>query len=231
MISIVLVEQDIRNLDEISSLISEQKDLEIRGSGRDSYDAIQLVKKHKPDIVLLDTNEKIKKGSDISCVLKRYSPSTAIVFICRRIEDSLIHEMMKGAITGCLLKDSDLNHLGVILRDIHNGEPYINSHITARVFQILAKYYNDKDHIHQENETVHSNRKSRQNTPADFSKSELKILRCFTQGYSPEEITKKLFLKKGTVRNYICSIMRKAGLSNRTQIVLYAQQNGFDTEL
>lgn len=238
MINIVLVEHDVRDKEAISSLISSQDDLVIQGSGKDNYDAIVLIKKYKPDILLLNAAPESNDGAKISCVLKRYSPATAIVILCARVEDSLIHEMVKGSITGCLLKDSDMNRLVMILRGIHRGEHYINYRITRRALQILAGYYYGEartrraeplaeDRLSVPLVPARNMRAKPDSIPANFSMGELKVLYYIAQGYSSKDIAASLFLKEGTVRNYISSIMRKAELKTRTQIVLYAQQHGF----
>jgi len=221
MIKLVVVEDDFRYIDEISKLISVQNDLAIMGVGKDNYDAINLVQKIKPDIILLDIGSEADNGTEISFILKRYSPATSIVILDVCIRDILIHEMIKGAITGYLLKDSDMNHLAGILRGIYKGEPYINSRIMARAFKILGDHYRVKNGIHSET-NAHQNDK-----PVHFSKNEFRMLRFISEGYSVKEISKFLYLKEGTVRNYISSIMQKTGTKARTQIVLYAQQFGF----
>ena len=219
MINIVVVEDDTGNKDEITKLVSVQSDLEILGLGKDNYDAISLVKKFKPDILLLDTEPEIDNKTEISCILKRYSPKTAIVIICARVRDSIIYEMAKGTITGYLLKDSDMSHLIMILREIYRGVPYINYQITVRMFQILAKYDREK--------AVFSNktRITKKNfTLAKFTDTEFLIFKYISEGYSVREAAKFLCLKEGTVRNYISSIMQKTGSKTRTQIVLYARK-------
>ena len=113
-----------------------------------------------------------------------------------------------------------MNRLAAILRGVHGGESYVNAQITARAFQILADFFRGKNPDAQmRDENGHS-------LLADFSRAELKVLRHIAKGCSSKEIAQNLGLKDGTVRNYISSLMQKAGLKNRTQIVLYAQQNG-----
>jgi DNA-binding NarL/FixJ family response regulator len=126
------------------------------------------------------------------------------------------------------MKDTDMSYLAIILRGIYKGEHYINSKIMARAFQIFTKYY-QKASFNKEIQAAELSYKKNKLNLTDFSKSELKILSYITKGYSSKDIAKSLYLKEGTVRNYVSSIMKKTGLKERTQIVLYAQQYGFDT--
>jgi DNA-binding NarL/FixJ family response regulator len=233
MIRIILVDDDARSKEEITNLIAPQNDIVIQGMGNDYFDAIMLVKKYKPDIALLDATLGFYDGNEIPCTLKRYSPSTAIVIICSSIKDSFIQGMVKGTITGCLLKDQDMDHLEIIIRSIYKGEYYVNPQITVRAFQMLAGYFQKKTYLSSGTELIkkHVPEKVQPGKnyifAADFSKSELRILRYIASGNVSKEIAKILNLKDGTVRNYISAIMRKTGLKTRAQLILFARQKGF----
>ncbi|MDR0314153.1 MAG: response regulator transcription factor [Treponema sp.] len=233
MIRIILVDDDARSKEEITHLIASQNDIVIQGMGNDYFDAIMLVKKYKPDIALLDASLGFYDGNEIPCTLKRYSPGTAIVIICSSIKDSFIKGMVKGTITGCLLKDQDMANLEIILRNIYKGEYYVNSQITVRAFQILAGYFQKKAQLSRGTELVRKYIPEKAQPGnnnvfvTDFSKSELRILRYIAKGYVSKEIAKDLNLKDGTVRNYISAIMRKTGLKTRAHLILYARQKGF----
>jgi len=220
MIRIVLVEDNDIEKEKITEMISAQNDLMIMGLGKDNYDAIKLVDKYKPDIVLIDASREKDEKVEISGILKRYSPETTVVILSASVKDSLIQEMAKGIIKDCLLKELDMGRLTFILRGIYRGEHYINSKISARAFQILAAYYNRGTGTETAEE-------KHEKIPARFSRAELKILRLIAKGYSGKDIASLLSFKDGTVRNYTSSIIKKARLKNRAQIVLFAQEYGF----
>ncbi|MCL2832598.1 MAG: response regulator transcription factor [Treponema sp.] len=221
MINIILVSSDVRVKEEISSIITSHKDLVLQGLGKDIYDAITMVRKHRPDIVLLDADLISNDGLEICNTLKRNSPASAIAMISTSVRDFLIHGIVSRIFNGCLLKDSDMNQLVKILRKIYLGEHYVNSKIIARAYEIIADYFKGTaavEFITKEKKFI--------TRPIDFSNSELDVLRLVTKGHNTKEIARSLYLKDGTVRNYLSSIMHKAGVSNRTQMVLYAQQYG-----
>ena len=220
MIKIVLVDVNEEGKDQITNRISSHKDLMIQGTGKDNYDAIMLVSKFHPDIVMLNATLGIYDGVEITCILKRCSPSTEIVIFSSRIEDRLIREVVKGKITGCLLMSTDMDRLAVILRGIYHGEYYVNSRIAARAFQILGEYYKGK---------VPEKEQSREKSISfilNLSRMELRILRLVADGCTSKEMAQTLSLKEGTIRNYISQVMHKTGLKTRTQVVLYALHNG-----
>ena len=220
MIKVILVNNNIREKEEISAVISSHRDLTIQALGNDNYDAVALVKKYKPDIVLLEAALIFNDGMEINKTLKRYSPATSIVVYSSQVRDSLIKAMVNGVLTDCLIKDHDMARLAIILRKIYRGEHYINPRITARANQMLADFFTGKITPPSINEEIPLF------VPADFSKSELDVLRLVTMGYNSKEISGYLYLKEGTVRNYISSIIQKTGVKNKTQVVLYAQKWG-----
>ena len=224
MITIVLVQNDVRVKDELNTLISTQKDMLIQDMGNDGYDAIMLAKKLKPDIILLDAALGNTGKMEIISTLKRYSPASAIVIFSNGVKDYLIQGIANGTITDCLLKDSDMVRLDIILREIYRGKHYVNPQLTDRALQILAGFYQGKN---VDNEHC---QKKKEVFSTDFSNTELYIMRYLSEGYTSKEIAKILFLKVGTVRNYISSIMQKAGVKSRTQIVLYTQEYGLGKE-
>ena len=226
MINLVLVENDVYFKKMMFDNLICQEDLAIRGFGKDYYDAIILVKKYKPDIAIINSapdNLEI----DIARVLKRYSPETTIVILSNNVKDNLIIEMAKGTITNYLLKEYDIKHLASIIRGIYSGEHYINPRINARIFQILADYYQIKEIYQREASQLMNNEIKNHNFRENFTRTELEIIHYISKGYSSKDMASSLYIKEGTVRNCISSIMRKTKLKTRTQIVLYAQQYGF----
>ena len=218
MINIVLIQHDKHDRENLSELISVQRDLEILGTGEDSYDAIMLVKKHRPDIVILDCLQDTDDEMEISCILKRYSPSTTIVFICTGIKDSLIRKIINGNITDCLLRGADMIHLIRIIREIHKGEHYINPMVTARALQVMTgtgRKESGPAGLNENNSCI----------LPDFSKTEIRILCLVAKGCSGKDIARSLSYKDGTIRNYISSLIHKTGMKNRSQLILYAQKN------
>jgi DNA-binding NarL/FixJ family response regulator len=213
MISIVVIDDKIQDMERIKCLLHSQGDLELRGFGKDGYDAVRLVNSIKPDIAILDISLDLFYGVEISHLLKRDSPGTAIVTMSSQADINLIKRTVNGAVAACILKEVDFNQLAEILRKVHEGEYYFNPHVCIMAFQILA------DMLQAPAAGAHI-------LPAGLSKTEMKILAFLGEGYSDKEIAGKVKLKPGTVRNYISRIMHKAGLKNRAQAAAYAIKNG-----
>jgi DNA-binding NarL/FixJ family response regulator len=226
MISIVVIDDEIQDMERIKHLLHSQGDLELRGFGKDGYDAIRLVNSIKPDIAILDIGLDQFCGVEISHLLKRNSPSTAIVAMGSQADIDLVKRAVNEAVAAYILKETDFNQLAEILRKVHRGENYFNPLISTLVFRILAN-------LLQKPAADPSARAGRKNFPkrldlsiSEFSRTEMRILAAIGEGYSNKEIADKLKLSGGTIRNYISRAMRKAGLKSRTQAAVYAVKNG-----
>ncbi|AEF80637.1 response regulator transcription factor [Leadbettera azotonutricia] len=221
MISIVVIDDEIQDIERIKYLLHSQGDLELRGFGKDGYDAIRLVRSIKPDIAILNISLALYCGVEISHLLKRDSPSTAIVAMGSQLDINLIKRVVNEAVAAYILKE-DFNHLAEILRKVHEGEYYFNPLICTQAFRILASLLQKP----AAGDYIPSACKKESDFPAGLSRTEMKILALIGEGYSDKEIAGKLKLKNGTVRNYISRIMRKGCLKSRPQAIAYAIKNG-----
>jgi DNA-binding NarL/FixJ family response regulator len=237
MISVILVEDVDQDRECIISLLKSHADFAIMDFGYDGYDAIALSKKHKPDIAILNLNLNFFNEIEVSHLLKNNSPGTSVVLMSSRVEIHKMKKSVEGKISAYLLKEEDLKNLAAILRQVKAGEMYVNHRIGMWAFNLLAELLHGKRHhgkltLHEEQ---YSNLYSKQYSKLyseqydelfKLNRKELKILTFIGQGRSDKEISGRIHLTNGTVRNYISNVLRKTGLSNRAQLVRYAIDSG-----
>jgi DNA-binding NarL/FixJ family response regulator len=218
MINTIVIDPEQKDRERINNSLSLHQDFNVQGLGQDGYDAIKLVTSFKPDIALLDVNLD-NYGVDVLPLLRRQSPSTLVVILASKLDDKQIAKALGNNIAGFLLKDSDLDKLPLILRNIRFGECYINHRVSARIIHIFS-------------EMAGKGREKKlfprwvQPIPSGLSKTELRIMSYIGEGRSNKEIAEYLRLTAGTVRNYVSSAMHKTGLKDRTQMAIYALING-----
>jgi len=234
MINIVIVNTQKQDRDNISTLLSVQEDIKVLAHGKDGYDALKLIGCLKPDIAILDNHLEFIDGEEIPPLLKARSPSTAIVIMAAKISDNQLRRAVINEVSGFICKETDMETLPGILTRISEGGCFISPLLASRVLQLLAATdRKDKEMGHNAVGHVKPAVKKPPNSgytkffpsqdPAGYlSKMELNILTRIGEGRSSGEIAKSLGLAIGTVRNYISSIMRKTGVSNRSQMTRYA---------
>jgi DNA-binding NarL/FixJ family response regulator len=220
MIRILIISDREQDRNVIRPVLSAQDDFEIAGFGKDGYDALKLSGALKPDIVLIDLPRENKDKPGLVPMIKRRSPSTAVIILGADDGEDYVCKALSEGASGYVPGTAG-NELCNAVRIAHKGGRYITGGILERALSRLAdltQYRNMLNHL------FHSVKKRA--IPSNISRTELKIISCIGQGKSIKEIAEQLHLARGTIRNCVSSVMRKTGSRNRTQIALYAIQNG-----
>ena len=223
MIKTVIISSLKQDRDKLAGILSVNADIKVLAYGKDAYDALKLIGKLKPDIVILDNNLEYIDGEEIPPLLKARSPSTAVVILISRISDYSLIKAASNEILGLVNKKTDMPLFPQIIRCIYDGGCYISPYLATRVLQLLA----DKNRHVKPDRSLPA---GAYDDPTKYlSKTELQILTHIGDGLTSGEIAVRMNLAVGTIRNYISSVMRKTGLNNRSQMTRYAFLHGLVT--
>jgi DNA-binding NarL/FixJ family response regulator len=220
MIKIVIIADPAGGQNFLKNRVASQKDFRILGAGKDEYDALTLVSTFRPDIVLIDEYRKNIDGIEIAPLLRIKSPSTHIIILSAFDDEEHIYKALSNRIAGYLLKNGDYGKIAESIRAVYKGGIYYTPKIASRVFILISKLIK-RNGISQSNFP-----QNRTTIPPTISGIELRIMSLIGEGLSDKEIAETINRKPGTIRNYISSVMRKAGLRNRTEIAIYALKMG-----
>jgi DNA-binding NarL/FixJ family response regulator len=209
MIRIVIIDGQDSDRKDTEQILSAQGDFEVVGTGKDGCEAIRLVDSYKPDMLLLDINLSYLDGIKISSILNSRHPRTAVIILTRLDDEGHIRNALTNGVSGYLLKDKDMEKLAELIRLLHSNSWLIFPRAAAGFVQGEAQQKADRQF------------------PGNLSGLELQIIRHLGEGLEYQEIAEKMRLKMGTIRNHISVILRKTALRNRTQLALFAVQNGF----
>ena len=231
MVKAVVIYSQKQDREKIVSLLSVDGDIKVLASGKDGYDAIKLIGSLKPDIAILENHLEFIKGEEISPVLKVHSPSTAVVILVMRINDTQLLKAASNEVSGLVHTETDLNILPMIVRLICKGGSFISPALASRVLHLLslANPGNTNRRGFTENRARYKiparlsmKFLSGENPTRKLSRTEFRVLAHIGEGLTSSEIAERLDLKVGTVRNYVSAVKRKTGLSNRSQMARYA---------
>ena len=233
MISTVVIIPQKQDREKTASLLTAQSDFKVLAQGKDGYDALKLIGSLKPDIAVLDTHLEYIEGEEIPPLLRIRSPSTAVVILITRISDDQLYRAVSNEVSGFVCKETDMGMFPGILKCISEGGCFISPALAARVLHLVTGGFftrtAQKKGAAAETPLRHKGvgRFPPGEDPAGYlSKMELRILACIGEGYTSVEIAKNLDLVVGTVRNYVSTIMRKTGVTSRSQMVRYAFRYG-----
>ncbi|MDR2370153.1 MAG: response regulator transcription factor [Treponema sp.] len=224
MISVVIIDGGDG---QFASVLPPWNGIQIIGLGKDEYDTLMLVESKKPDAVVISLC-----NGGISCValvplLKRKSPRTAIVLYTTERGVKAVCDALDSGVSGYLLKPQDKDKLPATIKIACLGGWYVSPDIFGPPHTFIELLNRGRSLV--SGQKPHSRNAKLQEPPSlpvGISRTELRIMGRIGRAQSNKEIAEQLALTQGTVRNYISSAMRKAGLQNRTQIAIYALRNG-----
>ena len=192
----------------LRSLVGVKPEMELVGEAVDGEEAVEMAKKLKPDVIIMDLIMPRKDGVTAINEIKKKNHDAKILVLTSFSDDKNVFSAIKAGASGYLLKDSSPEELLQAIRDVHQGKSSLHPVIAQKVIQ----------EMHQPSDLPP--------TDEPLSEREVEVLRNVAQGMSNQEIAKALDIKEGTVRIHVGNILNKLQLANRTQAALYALREG-----
>jgi NarL family two-component system response regulator LiaR len=207
-IRILVVDDESVVREGVVAILSYQSDLEVVGEAVNGIDAVELARKTKPDVILLDMVMPKQDGLMTIPKLKEVVPTARILVLTSFAEADRVYQTIKAGAIGYLLKDATRVQLLQAIRDVAKGQAFIHPSVAMKVIHEI-------DHP---SELIY--------TAEPLTPRELDTLRLIARGLSNQEIAKTLTVHERTVAKYVSNILDKLHLANRTQAALYAIREG-----
>lgn len=215
MINVMIADDQELIRQSLEIVIKSKSDMKVVAIAQNGWETIELAKKHKPDILLLDIRMPGINGVECIKILKEKKVPTKIIILTTFDDEEYIFEAVKNGASGYLLKGISLDELVKSIRLVANGGTLINPDVATKVFKLFSEMAKSNYVQKVDDRFIH-----------DFNVSELKIVQLVGRGFSNKEITDELNISEGTVRNYISNILGKLNLKSRTQLAILAVQSG-----
>ena len=212
MIRVVLVDDQTLVRQGIRSLLELAGDVTIAAEAADGDEAIEVIQRERPDVVLLDLRMPKKNGVEVLRALVAAGALPPTIVLTTFDDDEALLDVVRAGAKGYLLKDVSLERLTDAIRAVARGESLIRPAVTERVLRGL-------EHIRRDFDALDS--------PDPLTRREVEILRLMAGGYSNREIADALGTAEGTVKNHASSILSKLGVRDRTRAVLKALELGY----
>lgn len=211
MIRVCLVEDQMLVRQGIQTLLGLVEDIEVVGEATDAEQALDLIPRVTPDVVLLDMYFPRGSGLDVLRTLRATGTLPPTLILTTFDDDDLVIGGLQAGARGFLLKDVSLERLTAAIRTLADGGTWIQPALTERLLQQRHRLSTDFP---------------RAETPEPLTARELEILRLMARGHSNREIAEALTITEGTAKNYVSSILAKMGVRDRTRAVLKALEAG-----
>ena len=195
------------------ALLSTQPDIEVVGTAADGSEALQVVRRTHPDVVLMDVRMPVMDGIEALRQLSE-NPATAqtkVVMLTTFDADEYVHESLRLGASGFLLKDASPDELASAIRVVHAGEALLSPSVTRQVIAQFARA---------------PRRRRADPRLKQLTEREREVLENIARGSSNSEIAAELFLAEQTVKTHVSRILGKLGLRDRAQAVVFAYESG-----
>lgn len=196
--------------DSLRSLL-EAHGLTVLGEARNGREAVELARKLKPEVVLMDLSMPEMDGLAATRLISADQPEVKVVVLTASDEDAKLFEAIKSGAQGYLLKNLESNEFFTLLEGINRGEPALTPALARKLLQEFAKP---------------SASQSQHHDPDALTERELEVLELLVQGItSNRKLAKHLGVSENTVKFHVRNILDKLHLHNRAQVVSYAIRN------
>jgi DNA-binding NarL/FixJ family response regulator len=211
MIRVCIVDDQTLVRQGIKSLLGLVPEIEVLGEAADGEEAIALLGRVVPDVVLLDIRMPKLDGIGVLEALAKQPSAPPCLVLTTFDDDELVLRAIARGARGYLLKDVTLEQLSAAIRTVADGGSVINPAVTERVLRGIERLGAGFEALP---------------VPEPLTRREIEILGMMAAGYSNREIAKACFVAEGTVKNHISSILSKLGVRDRTRAVLRALHLG-----
>jgi DNA-binding NarL/FixJ family response regulator len=207
--TLVLADDHPIILEGLEQLFGRHKDFQVLATCNTGEAAIEAVRSHKPDIVVLDV--KMPNGDGLS-VLKRIHDEhlqTRVILLTASMKEDEVLQAMEAGVWGLVLKESAAVSLVDSVRKVTRGERALDQSLIVRA---LDRAVERQTGLRQAAEVL--------------SRREAEIVKMVAAGMRNKEIANKLFIGEGTVKTHLHAIYKKLAVHGRVELTLYAREHG-----
>ncbi|MCH7835387.1 MAG: response regulator transcription factor [Chloroflexi bacterium] len=191
-------------------ILEDQPGLEVVGEAQDGEEAVALVSRLHPDVVLMDIAMPKLNGIEATRLIKKESPSTSVLILTAYDDDQYIYALLDAGAAGYLLKSVRGEELAQAVRAVAQGESVLHPAIAAKVF----KRYTSPGQATAQEEIE------------PLTERESEVLGMAAKGLSNKMIARELKLSDRTVQAHLSNIFGKLGVASRTEAVITGLRRG-----
>jgi NarL family two-component system response regulator LiaR len=193
----------------VRSYLETVPDFQVVGEASSGEETIALVSELIPDIVLMDLIMPGLDGVETTRRIKKTSPRTNVVVLTSYHEDVHIFPALKAGAIAYILKDMKMEKLVDVLYRAVQNEVTLHPLVAARVLQNIRGELGEDQPLFTE-----------------LTDRELDVLKLIANGYTNTQIAEELVISENTVKGHVSNILSKLHLADRTQVAVYAWQQG-----
>jgi two-component system, NarL family, response regulator LiaR len=193
----------------LRTFLELQEDIEVVGDVADGEQAVAAAVDLDPDVVLMDLVMPGVDGVEAIGRIARRSPATRVIALTSFLDDDKVLPAVRAGAAGYLLKDVGPNDLVRAIRTVHEGEALLHPAVAARLMEEVA-----------------GRRRPSVQDGDPLTARERDVLAEIARGLSNKRIARELGISEATVKVHVSNVLRKLGVTDRTQAALHAVREG-----
>jgi DNA-binding NarL/FixJ family response regulator len=213
MIRVAIVDDQALMRDGFTMILEAQPDMEVVGVAENGRTGVELCRRTRPDVVLMDIRMPVLDGIEATRLIVASDELRTRVLVLTTFDlDEYVYGAMRAGASGYILKDTPAKDLAAAVRVIAAGDALLSPSVTRRLIEEFARQA-DVD------TTVTP-------LPDDLTDRELEALQLLAHGLSNREIASAMFIGEATAKTHVSRLLAKLGVRDRVQAVVMAYESG-----
>jgi two-component system response regulator NreC len=198
-------------------LLQSSPDFTVVAEAEDGEDAVALVDRHKPDVVIMDISMPKLNGIEATGIMKQNNPDLKIIILTVHEDEEYVYQMLRAGASGYVLKSAGKKEIFAAIESALSGERFFSPGISKLIIEGFIK--RDKEQLQaQEQLQTHSKQQ--------LTKREIEVLQYIAQGFTNRKIAEALFLSIRTINTHRTNLMQKLDIHDTARLVRYAIETG-----
>ncbi|KOV09970.1 LuxR family transcriptional regulator [Streptomyces sp. XY431] len=200
--------------------------IEVVGAAADGEEAVALVARHRPDVVLMDLRMPRCDGVEATRRIRAGYPGTEVVVLTTYADDESLFPALRAGARGYLTKDAGGEEIARAIADVRSGAAGLSPQVQLRLLERLSGEAGVPGPVPSGESVAVSSAVPSGEPPDGLTAREAEVLGLIAEGLSNTEIARRLYVGPATVKTHINNLFAKTGVRDRAQAVAYAFRHG-----
>jgi DNA-binding NarL/FixJ family response regulator len=209
LIRLVLADDHPIVLDGLEQLFRREPDFEVLARSADGEAALQAVRRHRPDVLVLDLKMPVRDGLAVARAIASERLPVRLILLTAALDEATLIEAVRLGVKGIVLKDMAPRVLVQAVREVHGGGEWLERRSTGRALGKLIERQAGERELAQL-----------------LTPREIEMVRMVASGLRNKEIARRLSIAEGTVKTHLHNIYEKLEVGSRLELTLRAQGKG-----